>query len=331
MQPSPKHSKLLRRSQSALLERDLQGYDQKDDPAEYMADAFSDDDESDEERQNSDGASLLRGPSSASSSSSAQQYHPYVIAKPRPLSGIGAMPIPVGPNRTTMSSASQAVAAASVVGQHPHHDQLHLQTQQLQPQPQQPVWRRPTDALSSEHSYYHQLRQQEQHRLLAQRQLSGGVPHQHYPGGPTLVQQPPRSKSSSQLLGGTPSHPVLALPAEGSHPSLLSPQERSFTPGDAVGQASPPPRPRSKSLGAVTGGAAGAGLGRAGTILSHNVPEAQNRRELTRILGKGETGRKVVGGADPPTRPRRKSAGGDVGELVRLEAGRRGKPRVEIE
>jgi len=67
------------------------------------------------------------------------------------------------------------------------------------------------------------------------------------------------------------------------------------------------------------GGGGGAGLERSGTLLSHGVGPVKNGKELNRILGKGEDGRKVVGGAN-----------GKTEEDVRLEAGRR-KARVEIE
>lgn len=120
-----------------------------------------------------------------------------------------------------------------------------------------------------------------------------------------------------------PSNPLLALPMAGASYLALTPQGRSLVEGDPILQGntphtSTPPavynrpiRPRAISAG---------GLDRGGTLLTHGGSAEKNGRELKRLLGKGETGRKVTGGAD-----------GKKGvDEVRLEAGVR-KARVEID
>ncbi|KAL7408936.1 hypothetical protein BDY24DRAFT_246377 [Mrakia frigida] len=143
-----------------------------------------------------------------------------------------------------------------------------------------------------------------------------------------------RHLTSSHQPYLAPSHPALQPSAQGSHHLSFTPLGHSL-----ASQASPvnqqlqtpftsssfrPPmgaatRSQSTGVGRQRSMSLGGGLERAGTLLSHGVGPIRNGKELNRILGKGEDGRKVVGGAN-----------GKGEEDVRLEAGRR-KGRVEID
>lgn len=161
-----------------------------------------------------------------------------------------------------------------------------------------------------------------------------------------------RLRSSSSQPYMAPSHPALQQGAGGSHHLAFTPRGHTLAPGSPISHQPATPftpagpqrsqsafsqqqqqphqhqlrpsglrtqsdgsadraRPRSLSLGG--------GLERQGTLLSHGVGPVRNGQELNRILGKGQDGRKVVGGAN-----------GKREEDVRLEAGRK-KARVEIE
>lgn len=144
---------------------------------------------------------------------------------------------------------------------------------------------------------------------------------QAIPAGPN---QPgmQRSRSFGDVLGGRPTTAGVeedvrrgaSTTVLGNVPALSSPvgQQQPTTSSGAPPCASPvrPVRPRAAS---------GSGLNRSQTLLSHTASPQRSSHELSRLLAKSPSSRKLGGDAD-----------GRADDDARLEAGRR-KARVTLE
>lgn len=142
-----------------------------------------------------------------------------------------------------------------------------------------------------------------QHQHLS----SGLALHALIPAGPNQPLRE-RSRSFGAALGHSP--PVDEDVRRGTTSPATAAQQQQDAQAPASGGSPMRPRPRSSST---------SGLNRSQTLLSHSASPLRSSQELSRLLAKSPSSRKLGGGAD-----------GRAEDDARLEAGRR-KARVTIE
>jgi hypothetical protein len=147
-------------------------------------------------------------------------------------------------------------------------------------------------------------------------------PSQPIPTGPN---QPgmQRSKSFGDVLGGRPAGGLVEEDVRRGTSTTAAGDGGGVPLADAVGQqpttSSPSVPPGSPIRPVRPRAASGSGLNRSQTLLSHTASPQRSSHELSRLLAKSPSSRKLGGGAD-----------GRTEDDARLEAGRR-KARVTLE